>query len=44
MRMTPEQFLNWDSKRITLLAMSGAGKTRLSSKLPKDNWFHYSGD
>lgn len=44
MRMTPEQFLNWESKRITLLAMSGAGKTRLSSKLPKDNWFHYSGD
>jgi hypothetical protein len=24
--------------------MSGAGKTRLSKKLPKTNWFHYSGD
>ncbi len=44
MRMTPQQFLAWESKRITLLAMSGAGKTRLSSKLPKDKWFHYSGD
>lgn len=44
MRMTPQQFLDWESKRITLLAMSGAGKTRLSSKLPKDKWFHYSGD
>ncbi|MGR8929590.1 MAG: ATPase [Gammaproteobacteria bacterium] len=44
MRMTPQQFLDWESKCITLLAMSGAGKTTLSSKLPKDKWFHYSGD
>ena len=44
MKMTPEQFLGWESKSITLLAMSGAGKTTLSSKLPKDKWFHYSGD
>ena len=44
MKMTPQQFLDWESKRITLLAMSGAGKTTLSSKLPRDQWFHYSGD
>jgi len=44
MRMTAEQFLNWENKRITLLAMSGAGKTTLANKLPKDKWFHYSGD
>jgi len=44
MKMTPEQFLAWESKSITLLAMSGAGKTTLSSKLPRDKWFHYSGD
>jgi len=44
MKMTPQQFLDWESKRITLLAMSGAGKTTLSSKLPRDKWFHYSGD
>ena len=44
MKMTPEQFLGWESKSITLLAMSGAGKTTLSSKLPRDKWFHYSGD
>lgn len=44
MRMTPQQFLDWESKSITLLAMSGAGKTTLSSKLPRDKWFHYSGD
>ncbi|WP_367154515.1 ATPase [Methylomonas sp. HYX-M1] len=44
MKMTPQQFLDWESKCITLLAMSGAGKTTLSNKLPKDKWFHYSGD
>lgn len=44
MRMTSQQFLDWESKSITLLAMSGAGKTTLSNKLPKDKWFHYSGD
>jgi hypothetical protein len=44
MKMNPQQFLAWDSKRITLLGMSGAGKTTLANKLPKDQWFHYSGD
>lgn len=44
MRMTSQQFMDWQSKRITLLAMSGAGKTTLANKLPKSKWFHYSGD
>jgi len=44
MKMSPEEFLDWPSKRITLLAMSGAGKTTLANKLPKAKWFHYSGD
>ncbi len=44
MRMSSQEFLNWSSKRITLLAMSGAGKTTLANKLPKSKWFHYSGD
>ncbi len=44
MKMSPEEFLDWPSKRITLLAMSGAGKTTLANKLPKSKWFHYSGD
>lgn len=44
MKMNPQQFLAWDSKRITLLGMSGAGKTTLANKLPKEQWFHYSGD
>jgi shikimate kinase len=44
MKMSPQEFLDWESKRITLLAMSGAGKTTLANKLPKAKWFHYSGD
>ncbi len=44
MKMSSQEFLQWDSKSITLLAMSGAGKTTLANKLPKEKWFHYSGD
>jgi len=44
MKMSPQEFLDWQTKRITLLAMSGAGKTTLANKLPKAKWFHYSGD
>lgn len=44
MKMSSQQFLDWNSKSITLLAMSGAGKTTLANKLPRDKWFHYSAD
>ena len=44
MKMSSQEFLDWESKSITLLAMSGAGKTTLANKLPKEKWFHYSGD
>lgn len=44
MKMSPQAFLDWESKAITLLGMSGAGKTTLANKLPRENWFHYSGD
>ncbi|MGZ8919056.1 MAG: ATPase [Methylobacter sp.] len=44
MKMSPQEFLDWKTKRITLLAMSGAGKTTLANILPKAKWFHYSGD
>lgn len=44
MKMSSQQFLDWESKSITLLAMSGAGKTTLANKLPKEKWFHYSVD
>ncbi len=44
MRMTAKEFLAWPNKAITLLGMSGIGKTTLAYKLPKSKWFHYSGD
>ena len=44
MKMSAQEFLDWESKCITLLAMSGAGKTTLANKLPKQKWFHYSAD
>ncbi|MDX1345884.1 MAG: ATPase [Sedimenticolaceae bacterium] len=44
MRMSPQAFRAWETKRITLLGMSGVGKTRLSSLLPRSRWYHYSGD
>jgi hypothetical protein len=44
MRMTRSEFLSWPHKAITLLGMSGVGKTTLAYKLPSANWFHYSGD
>lgn len=44
MHMSREQFLSWPQKAITLLGMSGVGKTTLANRLPKERWFHYSGD
>lgn len=44
MRMSRADFLRWENKAITLIGMSGIGKTTLANKLPKGNWFHYSGD
>ncbi len=44
MRMRHDEFLRWDNKAITLLGMSGVGKTTLANKLPKSRWFHYSAD
>ncbi len=44
MKMSREEFQCWENRRITLLGMSGVGKTTLADKLPKETWFHYSGD
>jgi hypothetical protein len=43
-KLSVKQFREWDDKSITLLGMSGVGKTRLSNMLRKKGWFHYSGD
>jgi hypothetical protein len=43
-RLSGKEFRAWDTKSITLLGMSGVGKTRLATKLRKRHWFHYSGD
>lgn len=44
MKLSVDEFRGWDSKRITLLGMSGVGKTRLATMLRQAHWFHYSGD
>lgn len=44
MRMSKEEFLAWPRKKVTLLGMSGVGKTRLANMLRNDDWFHYSVD
>ena len=44
MRMSKEEFCQWEHKAVTLLGMSGVGKTTLANRLPKTEWFHYSGD
>lgn len=44
MKLSVEEFRNWQHKSITLLGMSGVGKTRLSNMLPTNDWFHFSGD
>ncbi len=44
MKLTGKQFKSWDRKAITLLGMSGVGKTRLACILRKSHWFHYSCD
>ncbi|MDQ3776706.1 MAG: ATPase [Pseudomonadota bacterium] len=44
MRLTADGLRHWENKRITLLGMSGVGKTRLATLLRQSQWFHYSGD
>ena len=44
MKLSASEFTQRSNKAITLLGMSGIGKTTLANKLPKSKWFHYSGD
>jgi hypothetical protein len=37
-------FRAWKHRSVTLLGMSGVGKTYLSALLRRNDWFHYSGD
>jgi len=43
-KFTVDEFRAWKNKRVTLLGMSGVGKTYLSALLRESNWFHFSGD
>jgi hypothetical protein len=43
-KFTIDEFHAWKNKKVTLLGMSGVGKTYLSTLLRGSNWFHYSGD
>ena len=42
--MTPEQFRGARRRAVTLMGMSGVGKTVLANRLPATRWFIYSGD
>lgn len=44
MKFDIDGFRRWRNKRITLLGMSGVGKTWLASRLRRENWFHFSAD
>ncbi|MCU7960206.1 MAG: ATPase [gamma proteobacterium symbiont of Bathyaustriella thionipta] len=44
MKLSTEEFRHWKNRRVTLLGMSGVGKTYLSNMLRAHDWFHYSGD
>ena len=44
MKLSVNKFRQLENKAITLLGMSGVGKTTLANKLDRSRWFHYSGD
>jgi len=44
LKFSVDEFRAWENKRVTLVGMSGVGKSFLSAKLRGSNWFHYSGD
>lgn len=45
MRLSAREFSKSNNKRLSLLGMSGVGKTHLSKLLGSDDkWYHYSGD
>jgi shikimate kinase len=43
-KLSVQEFRQWPNRCVTLLGMSGVGKTRVANALRRSNWFHYSGD
>ncbi len=46
LKFTAESFREWEHKKVTLVGMSGVGKSWISTLLRQSGggWFHYSGD
>ncbi|MDE0309843.1 MAG: hypothetical protein OXI60_08450 [Acidiferrobacterales bacterium] len=44
MKLSGKEFRDLDRKAVTLIGMSGVGKTTLARKLPNTSWFHFSAD
>ena len=45
MKFTAKEFRGEKNKRLTLLGMSGVGKTRLAKRIGENGgWYHFSGD
>lgn len=44
MKLKPSEFRAWENKCVSLLGMSGVGKTQMAKLLQREGWFHYSGD
>ena len=44
MKITGSQFKRLERKAVSLIGMSGVGKTTLARKLPTKSWFHFSAD
>lgn len=44
MKFSIDEFRRWSHKKVTLIGMSGVGKTHLASMLRQHDWFHYAGD
>jgi hypothetical protein len=41
---TANELKSWPSRAVTIMGMSGVGKTTLANLLRDDDWFHYSVD